>query len=260
MQGLHVESVEENASLAADPLRGHGGEPPADGSAAMFDAIAGRYDLLNRWLSFGADRRWRRQTVASLGLSRGCRVLDLATGTADLAIQVARAEPTAVVEGLDPSEGMLAVARSKIARAALDARVRLRLGDAQSLPFADDSFDACGIAFGIRNVKDRRAALREMARVTRASGRVAILELTEPVSGVLAPLARWHIHEVVPRVGALLSGHRQYRYLQRSIAAFPPAEGFAAMMEECGFEVLEARSLTLGVCHLFVARPVGDRP
>lgn len=258
MPGLHVKSIGENASLGAEPFGDHGGGPPADGSGAMFDAIAGRYDLLNRLLSLGSDQRWRRQTVASLELRGGSRVLDLATGTADLAIQVARSEPTAAVEGLDPSGGMLAVARSKITRAALDERIRLRLGDAQTLPFAADTFDACCIAFGIRNIQDRRAALREMSRVTRASGRVAILELTEPARGVLAPLARWHIHEVVPRVGALLSGNRQYRYLQRSIAAFPPAGGFAATMAECGLEVLEARPLTLGVCHLFVGRPLGD--
>ncbi|MCB1055695.1 MAG: bifunctional demethylmenaquinone methyltransferase/2-methoxy-6-polyprenyl-1,4-benzoquinol methylase UbiE [Acidobacteria bacterium] len=228
---------------------------PADGSGAMFDAIAERYDRLNRILSLGVDGRWRRQAVEALALPRRARVLDLATGTADLALLIARRHPDARVVGTDPSARMLDIGRHKVAAGGLAERVRLDSGDAQSLRFEDDHFDGVSIAFGIRNVPDRPRALREMARVTRPGGRVVILELSEPRKGLLAWPARFYIQTLVPWLGALLSGAREYRYLQRSIAAFPAAEDFARTMRDAGLEVLEVRPLTFGVCHLFVATP-----
>jgi demethylmenaquinone methyltransferase / 2-methoxy-6-polyprenyl-1,4-benzoquinol methylase len=159
------------------------------------------------------------------------------------------------VVGLDPSSKMLEVGRVKVTRAELDARVELIQGDAQALPFETHSFDSVCIAFGIRNVPDRGKALREMARVTRPGGRIAILELSEPRGGLLGALARFHIHVVVPYVGALLSGVKEYQYLQRSIAAFPPAGEFASMMKSSNLEVLAVQPLTFGVCHLYVAEP-----
>jgi demethylmenaquinone methyltransferase / 2-methoxy-6-polyprenyl-1,4-benzoquinol methylase len=227
---------------------------PQPGSGAMFDRIARRYDLLNRMMSFGVDRRWRKRTVRSLALPDApSRVLDVATGTGDLAIDIARRHPRADVVGVDPSAQMIAVGDRKVAR--FDGRVRLEAGDAQGLAFPDASFDAVTIAFGIRNVPDRALGLREMARVCKPGGRVAILELGEPRRGVIAPLARFHIRQVVPRVGALLSGSREYRYLQASIAAFPPPDAFAAMMTAAGLDVLEVVPLTFGVCTLFVGTP-----
>ena len=230
---------------------------PRGGSGAMFDAIAARYDLLNRIISLGVDQRWRRETVRALRLGAGARVLDLATGTADLAILTARTHPDATVTGLDPSRNMLAVGREKLSARGLDGRVTLVEGDAERLPFEAASFDGVTMAFGIRNVPDRPAALREMARVTRPGGRVCILELAEPRRGPTAALARFHIHTVVPWLGALLSGAKEYGYLQRSIAAFPPAEEFAATMRASGLEVLEARPMTFGVVTLYVATPAG---
>lgn len=230
------------------------------GSGAMFDAIARRYDMLNRILSFGVDRGWRRRTVEALELVPGARVLDLATGTADLAIQIARSQQDVRVVGVDPSSRMLEVGAAKIERRGLGGCVELRLGDAQALPFDDDAFDACSIAFGIRNVSDRLRGLREMARVTRPGGRVAVLELGEPRGGLLGPLARFHIRQVVPRIGALLSGAREYRYLQQSIAAFPDPETFGAMMREAGLRVLQVRPLTFGVCNLYVGAPEEEAP
>ncbi len=230
-----------------------------EGSGAMFDGIAARYDLVNRVISLGIDQSWRRKTVRALQLGSGHRVLDLATGTADLAIQVAqtgaRSQCEVDVVGLDPSTKMLEVGREKVTRARLDERVTLVQGDAQALPFADDEFDSTCIAFGIRNVPDRGRALREMARVVRPGGRIAILELSEPRSGLLGAFARFHIHTVVPYVGALLSGVKEYQYLQRSIAAFPPAQEFAELMRSSGLNVLGVHALTFGVCHLYVAEP-----
>ncbi len=232
---------------------------PADGvrggSGAMFDKIAERYDLLNRVMSFGVDRSWRRRTVRALGLGVDYRVLDLATGTADLALLIARTHPHGSIVGLDPSPGMLAIGRRKVAEQQLDGRIELLEGDAQQLPFGDSSFDGVCIAFGIRNVPDRGKALAEMARVTRPGGRVAILELSEPSGGLLGPLARFHIRTVVPRLGALLSGAREYRYLQQSIAAFPPPAEFATLMQASGLSVLSVDTLTFGVCALYVAEP-----
>ena len=228
---------------------------PLKGSGAMFDAIAHRYDLLNRVMSLGIDQRWRLRTVRALELKPGARVLDLATGTADVALAIARRHPDAHIVGVDPSERMLEVGRRKVTERGQEQTIELHVGDAQSLPFADASFDAVCIAFGIRNVPDRGRALREMARVTRVGGRVAVLELSEPGGGPLSALARFHIHTVVPRLGALLSGAREYRYLQQSIAAFPPAREFAALMEQSGLTVLRAEPLTFGVCHLFVGTP-----
>jgi demethylmenaquinone methyltransferase/2-methoxy-6-polyprenyl-1,4-benzoquinol methylase len=226
---------------------------PQLGSGAMFDSVANRYDLLNRIISLGVDKRWRRRTVRSLPLYPGSRVLDLATGTGDLAIDIAKRHPGTQVVGVDPSENMLEVGRGKIAKLGLTDRIEMKTGIGEDLPFEDDVFDAVTIAFGIRNCTDRAQALREMARVTRPGGKIAILELNEPSGSVFSPFARFHVHHVVPRLGALLSGSREYRYLQKSIAAFPPASEFAALMEECGLKMEELVPFSFGSCHLYVA-------
>ncbi|RMG20453.1 MAG: bifunctional demethylmenaquinone methyltransferase/2-methoxy-6-polyprenyl-1,4-benzoquinol methylase UbiE [Deltaproteobacteria bacterium] len=235
--------------------RGASGLPsPRPGSGEMFDAIAHRYDLVNRILSFGVDLRWRKETVRALALRAGDRVLDLATGTGDLAIAIARRHPDVTVVGVDPSRRMLEVAEQKVRRRALAGRIALRLGDAQALPFGDDYFDATTIAFGIRNVPDRRRALEEMRRVTRPGGRITILELNEPEGRWMGPLARLYIHRLVPWIGSAFSGNGEYRYLQRSIAAFPSPADFALVMRSAGLTQVEPRPLTFGVCTLFIAR------
>src|SRR5262249_9198014 len=136
--------------------------------------------------------------------------------------------------------------------------ITLVRGDAQQLPYASCEIDAATIAFGIRNVPDRPAALREMARVVRPGGRIAVLELGEPERGLLARAARFHCRHVVPVLGGLLSGAREYRYLQRSIAAFPASAEFAQVMERAGLHVIEVVALTFGVCTLYVAPPAEE--
>ncbi len=224
------------------------------GDGEFFDDIAGRYDLLNRILSLGLDGRWRRRAVEALELRGGEEILDLATGTADLAIEIATSGVEVTVVGIDPSREMLAVGRDKVASAGLDETVHLEMGDGQQLDVDDDRFDGCSIAFGIRNFPDRLRGLREMARVVRPGGRVAILELSEPRKGVMAAMSRLYVRRIVPRIGAVLSGSEQYRYLQESIAAFPPTEEFEAMMTEAGFDDVETHPLTFGVVNLFVGR------
>ncbi len=242
----------------AEPLAGR-----SDGSGAMFDRIAARYDLLNRLNSLGLDEAWRRVTAEALApaaaADRPLRMLDVASGTGDLAIAIARRFPSAVVRGVDTSTAMTVIGREKVEGAGLAERVTLTSGDAQELGFPDRSFDAAAIAFGIRNVPDRVRALREMARVTRQGGRVAVLELSEPASGPLAVLARFHIRVLVPLIGALLAGGAEYRYLRRSIRAFPPPDEFARTMTAAGLEPIETRPLTFGVCNLFLASPAVAR-
>lgn len=224
------------------------------GSGAMFDAIAPRYDLLNRLISFGVDQRWRTRTVEALAVSGNARVLDVATGTGDLALRIARRHREAQVVGVDPSARMLEIGRAKVERAGLSERIAMVEGDAQALPFEDASFDAACIAFGIRNVPDRLRGLAEMARVTRPGGRVVVLELSEPSGGLFGPLARFHVHTVIPTIGAWLSGAREYRYLARSIEAFPSAEIFAGTVREAGLELVQIAPMTFGTCTLYVAR------
>ena len=241
-------------------------EPPCGdtaivpGSGAMFDRIAGRYDVLNRLMSLGSDQRWRRRAAAALALGDApTTVLDVATGTADLAIAIARRWPAARVIGVDPSHQMLGVGRLKIAARRIEDRVELRAGDALALAFPDASVDAATMAFGLRNLPDRERGLRELARVVRPGGRVCVLELAEP-RGPLGLVARLHVHAIAPWLGALVAGRSEYRYLSRSIAAFPPTEEVAAMFERAGLAMLEVQPLMLGACMRYVAaRPEGGR-
>ncbi|MBV8762886.1 MAG: bifunctional demethylmenaquinone methyltransferase/2-methoxy-6-polyprenyl-1,4-benzoquinol methylase UbiE [Deltaproteobacteria bacterium] len=233
------------------------------GSGQMFDRIAARYDTVNRVLSLGLDQRWRRRVVRALGLAKGelgehPRVLDVATGTGDLAIEIARACTGASVVGLDPSPGMLAIAEKKVGKRGLGGRITLVEGDAQALPQGNCEMDAATIAFGIRNVPDRPKALRELARVVRPGGKIAVLELGEPRKGPLAAMARFHAHYFVPKIGALLSGKREYAYLQKSVAAFPPADEFARIMRDAGLRVLEVLPMTFGVCTMYLATPAEE--
>jgi demethylmenaquinone methyltransferase/2-methoxy-6-polyprenyl-1,4-benzoquinol methylase len=225
----------------------------ADGSGEMFDRIARRYDRMNRLLSMGMDRSWRRKLIDALGEVGEGEVLDVATGTADIALAIARRYTRARVVGLDPSAGMLEVGRKKVSEAGLQERVALVEGDAQAMSFDDDRFAASCIAFGIRNVPDRLQGLREMARVTKPGGRVVVLELGEPSGGPCAAVARFHVHHVVPRLGAWLSGEREYRYLQQSIADFPSAEDFAETMVEAGLTRCHTERFIFGAAHLYVA-------
>ncbi len=231
-------------------------DPTADsaklGSGAMFDAIAERYDLLNRLMSMGIDHRWRKKAARALALSGAGTVIDVATGTGDLALAIARMYRDVRVVGVDPAAKMLAIAEKKISKKAATERVRVELGDAQNLAFGVAEFDGATIAFGIRNVPDRAKGLAEMRRVVRPGGKVVLLELNEPKRGLLSGFARFYIHHFVPRMGAWLSGKREYRYLQQSIAAFPPPAEFCAMMTAAGLTDVRAHSLTFGVATLFV--------
>lgn len=220
----------------------------------MFDRIAPTYDLLNHALSLNVDRLWRRRVVRMVRRMEPRRILDVATGTGDLAIAMARRIRGTCVLGVDLSERMLDIARRKVAEAGLDGRIVLDTGDAERLELADGAVDVVTVAFGVRNFGDLGAGLREFARVLRPGGQAVILEFSTPSH----PLARafygaWN-RRVLPQVGGMVSHDRAaYRYLPDSIEVFPAPERFLDMMTEAGFRNVRARSLSFGIAHIYTA-------
>lgn len=232
--------------------------PPPDKSppriAGMFDAIAPRYDLLNHVLSLGMDRRWRERALDVLGLAPGTRLLDLCTGTADVAIAAARRAPGAAVVGVDFAGEMLKRGLRKAGEAGVAGRVRLVRGDATRIPIADGTCDAAAIAFGIRNVAEPERALGELARVLRPGARLAILEFGQPRIPGVRTLYAWYFKYLLPLVGRTVSKHRSaYSYLPASVGTFPPPPEFAAVISRHGFTNVQAVPLTMGIVYLYVA-------
>lgn len=231
---------------------------------AMFDRIAGRYDLMNRVMTGGLDGRWRRLAAVEAALPPGGAALDVGTGTGDLALELARAAPGARVVGVDYTAGMVGLAPGKAEAAGLAGRAAFARADGQRLPFADASFDAVTSAFVLRNFADLAAAFAEMARVARPGGRVVALEIS-PVGGTpWAAAFNAYFRHVVPRLGALLAGDAgAYRYLPASAAAFLSPEGVAEAMRGAGLEPLPARRLmggTLAIHRGVRMGPAGDDP
>ena len=228
-----------------------------DRIAGMFDAIAPRYDLLNRLLSAGIDRRWRAQAVRSLALTGRETLVDVCAGTADVALEaVSRASGGAArAIGVDFAGAMLALGLKKAAARGLSQRVTLVRGDALRLPIATGTADAATVAFGIRNVSDTAAGCAELARVLRSGGRLAILEFGVPRVPGLRGLYRWYFSAVLPRIGRAISGHSAaYSYLPASVGTFTPPPAFVAMLEQAGFDDVRADPLTLGIVYLYSAR------
>jgi demethylmenaquinone methyltransferase/2-methoxy-6-polyprenyl-1,4-benzoquinol methylase len=215
-----------------------------------FDAIAPRYDLANRIISLGVDLHWRRAAVRRLrGLPDDAVVLDLACGTGDMARELLRQRRAARVVGADLSRAMLSLAAGKLPpRAGGARRFALVNAPAEALPFRDSAFDGIVIAFGIRNVPDYRAGLREMRRVLRPGGRACILEFTTPPSRLLWKAYRYYFYNLLPRIGGMLTRRQQaYRYLTASVTEFPGPGAFGAAMEEAGFGEVSWRSMTGGI-------------
>jgi demethylmenaquinone methyltransferase / 2-methoxy-6-polyprenyl-1,4-benzoquinol methylase len=223
--------------------------------AGMFDAIARRYDTLNHLLSAGLDKRWRARAVRALELSGTERVLDMCTGTADLAIAAATGTPSArQVVGIDFSSEMLRFAKPKVATAGLGNRVWLARGDATAVPLPDASCDAAMVAFGIRNVQDAERACGEFCRVLRPGGRLAILEFGSPRIPGLRALYLWYFKRVLPLVGRLISKHRDaYTYLPASVVEFPTGAAFGAILTKAGFASVRFETLSFGIVYLYLA-------
>lgn len=216
----------------------------------MFSDIAHRYDFLNHALSLNIDRRWRRDLVRACDVKPGEHVVDVATGTGDVAIEFARGTNAGRIVGLDPSPGMLDVASAKVARAAGAARIQLVEGDALALPFPDASFDVVTIAFGLRNLPDYERGVREMARVLRPGGRLVVLEFLPP-KGPSRLVFQTYIATVLPVIGRAISGSPEaYRYLASSIGGFIEAEGVRSLLSAAGLQSVATRSLTFGIAGL----------
>lgn len=222
----------------------------------MFDAIAGRYDFLNHFLSAGIDRRWRRKAIQSLRLTGRERLLDLCTGTGDVAIAAQTATPgTASVLGVDFAGAMLGVGREKLARLGLARKISLVRGDATRIPARDRSVDRVTVAFGIRNVEDTAAACREMERVLAPGGRIAVLEFAIPTAPGVRGLYLWYFKHVLPCFGRLISRHNAaYSYLPESVGAFATPDEFVKLLRQAGFEEISAVPLTFGIVYLYAAR------
>lgn len=218
----------------------------------MFDAIARRYDLLNHVLSAGLDTRWRARAIRDAALPAGAHVLDLCTGTADLAIAAVTAVPQARVVGVDFAGAMLRVGLDKLRARRLDDRISLVRGDATRIPVRDGWADAATIGFGIRNVAEPEAALRELARTIKPGGRLVILEFGEPIIPGIRSLYNWYFRFVLPQLGRLVSKHQSaYSYLPASVGSFPPPAKFAATIASHGFRDVRAVPLTLGIVYLY---------
>ena len=223
----------------------------------MFSAIADRYDLLNRLFSFGTDVRWRRELVSEIPVGEGHPILDLAAGTADVALALEKQrESDQLIVGADFTLPMLKIGATKVARSGAK-RIQLAGGDAYALPFIDNSFDAVTIAFGLRNLSYRVDGLKEMLRVLRPGGRLVILEFSPIDRPIIGPLFNFYFHKIMPVIGGIISGDLgAYKYLPRSVDAFPNPLDLGREMLEAGFEEIKYRPLTFGIACLHV----GERP
>jgi demethylmenaquinone methyltransferase / 2-methoxy-6-polyprenyl-1,4-benzoquinol methylase len=222
--------------------------------SGMFDAIAGRYDLLNTVLSGGVDRYWRYHAIKSLELTGRERLLDVCTGTADVAIGASR-KGAACVVGVDFSGAMLTHGLVKVTKGDLRDRIKLVRGDAMHLPVANESVHAATIAFGIRNVQKPEVACRELVRVLRPGGRLAILEFGTPSSPLFGPVYQWYSRNILPRIGRAVSRHdAAYTYLPESIGAFPYGDDFARILSAAGFSQVQARPFMFGAVYLYTGQ------
>ncbi len=220
----------------------------------MFSTIADRYDLLNKVLSLGIDRLWRKFAVNQLPKVANAKFLDVATGTCDVALEIIKRHPTGTsVVGVDFSEGMLELGKEKVRNAGLENRIDVRFADVTSLPFEDNSFDGSIIAFGIRNVQDYKKGIAEMGRVVKSGGKVVVLEFTSVQNRFFKPLYHFYITRVLPFIGETISGKKgAYKYLPDSMLDFPGPEIFKRAMEKTGLQDVKYFRLTMGITYVHV--------
>lgn len=218
----------------------------------MFNSIAPRYDLLNRLLSLGIDRRWRRFAVKQIKFAEGGRILDVATGTADVALEIASFTPDSVtVTGVDFSPQMVEFGREKVKQSYFSDRITLQVAPCESMPFEDNSFDSATIAFGIRNVVDRLCGLKEILRVLKPGGRIVVLEFSNPHSRFFKAAYNFYFLKILPLVGGLISNFSAYKYLPDSVLEFPSQEEFKKIMSAAGFSHVEHKDLTFGIATVY---------
>ncbi|PWT75738.1 MAG: bifunctional demethylmenaquinone methyltransferase/2-methoxy-6-polyprenyl-1,4-benzoquinol methylase UbiE [Bacteroidetes bacterium] len=220
--------------------------------ADMFDRIAFRYDFLNRFLSGGIDIYWRKKAISELLNCNHQFVLDVATGTADMPIMMAKYLHPQKITGIDLSEGMLQVGRKKIASSNLEQLIELERGDCENLPFEDECFDAVTVAFGVRNFENLEKGLREMRRVLKKGGRLVILEFSKPKNPLFKKMCNFYFKFITPGFGKIFSRNKEaYQYLDESVQAFPEGEELIEILLQSGFSMSRQKPLTFGICSIY---------
>lgn len=229
-------------------------EKPKEQIRHMFNSIAHRYDFLNHFLSLGIDRLWRKRLVKLVSHAQPRLILDVATGTADLAIALARLKPEKIT-GIDISEKMLAFGQEKINKLKLDEIIRLKQSDAEKIPFSDQSFDLATVAFGVRNFENLQNGLKEIYRVLRKNGNVAVLEFSMPKHFPVKQIYKLYFRFILPRLGRWISNNSDaYTYLPESVETFPNGEAFAKELEKAGFSQVKTVSLSFGIASIYLAQ------
>lgn len=230
-------------------------KPQTEQVKQMFDDIAPTYDRLNHILSLSIDKIWRNRVVRAVRRLGAKEILDIATGTGDLAIAMARKIEGTTICGADLSPEMLAVAKQKVAKAALSDRITLMEGNAEHLPLPDMSADAVTIAFGIRNFENKENCLRELRRVLRTDGHLVILEFSNPKNRLIGWLYRIYSHKILPWIGGLISSNRSaYEYLPASVDSFPNPDIFSQMIESAGYKMVKRHSQSFGIAQIYIAQ------
>ena len=222
--------------------------------AKMFDAISKNYDGLNRVISLGIDVKWRKKVVKIVGKNKPKQILDIATGTGDLALMMAELSPDKII-GLDISEGMLAVGKEKIAKVNLSEKIEMVVGDSEEMPFDDDTFDAITVSFGVRNFANLDKGIKEIARVLKPSGVLVILETSNPLKSPFRQGYKLYTHLFLPTIGKLFSKDKvAYSYLSESANSFPFGAAFNNILQKNGFTSTEDTPVTFGVATIYTAR------
>lgn len=218
----------------------------------MFDKIAPRYDLLNRVLSLGIDTIWRKKAIAQLDKTQHRRILDVATGTADMCVEINKQLKPDEIIGLDISSQMIEYGKVKIDKKGLSDTIKLEVGDSENMRFPDGSFDAATVAFGVRNFGDLRAGLREMNRVIKPGGKIIILEFSKPLYFPFKQLFNLYFKYILPLIGKLSSKDKKaYSYLYESVQAFPDYDRFGDILRDVGFRSVQWKALSLGICTIY---------
>lgn len=221
----------------------------------MFDVIAPRYDFMNRFLSAGIDQRWRRRAIRLLQPDQPQYLLDVATGTADMALLAARMLKPERIAGIDISEGMLAKGREKVQRDGLQSTITLYTGDSETINFPNDTFDAVTVAFGVRNFENLERGLQEIFRVMKPGAQVVVLEFSQPRLPVLRQLYQFYMGQLAPQLAGWFRQNKQaYQYLNASAKAFPERRAFTEILDRIGYANTCFKPLSLGICCLYSAR------
>jgi len=220
--------------------------------AEMFDNIAHKYDFLNHFFSLGIDKLWRKKAIRLLSKAKRNRILDIATGTGDFAFEALKLNPEKVI-GIDISKGMLDKGNDKVSNRKLNDKIDLILGDSENLDFEDNSFDAITVGFGVRNFENLEKGLKEINRVIKPDGKVAILELSLPDKFPLKQLYNFHFNHIMPLIGRIMSkDSKAYTYLHESVAAFPSGPKFVKVLENCGFTQTEIHKVSGGIASIYL--------